>query len=101
MTTSPAAGFPADRRLLFREVNERIRDTSARLGTKFPALQLICECSRVDCFETIEVPVTVYERLRTTASFLVSAGHEESPLDEAVPGRAPRAARQPRIRLVD
>jgi hypothetical protein len=75
---------------LYRSLNERIeeiavaeQDTVATgpIGT----FEIVCECGRLDCMETLVVPIEVYERTRAAAvRFLVKPGHEEPDLATVV-----------------
>jgi hypothetical protein len=64
----------AHNQILFREVNERIRDVvEARDGST----EFVCECSREDCRDTIELDLAMYEGVRAHPNrFLVKPGHE-------------------------
>ena len=67
-----------DNRLLFREVNERIRAVNAAFGVPPVTYELLCECERGDCLERLEVPSAVFDEIRTDLQrFVVVAGHEE------------------------
>jgi hypothetical protein len=59
---------------IFREVNERLREIADPSTT---LTEFLCECSDLDCCETIELDVSAYEAIRSTPNaFLVVAGHE-------------------------
>jgi hypothetical protein len=59
---------------LFREVNERIAELTERQeGTSLP---ILCECGRLQCDETLTIPVAEYEAIRAHgARFIVLPGH--------------------------
>ena len=71
---------------LFREVNERINDLTAhQVGER--ASRFVCECSRTDCSEFIDLPVAAHGAVRANANrFALVRGHEirdiESPVGE-------------------
>ena len=66
-----------NRRALFREVNERMRDIHDGFGVKVDVYALLCECGRDGCISRVEVPVSVYEELRLEDNaYVVVAGHE-------------------------
>jgi hypothetical protein len=68
-----------DRRSLFREVNERIRELNGAFGNVTGRHLLVCECGRLECTERMEVPAELYEEVRAEGhGFLVKPGHEES-----------------------
>jgi hypothetical protein len=70
---------------LFREVNERLRDLNASLGSGNGSFELLCECGDDRCFTKLEVSTTEYERVRGDATqFLVKPGHELVDLEEVV-----------------
>lgn len=72
----------AQNEVLFREVNERIEAISHELSAceRPPArLELVCECGRGDCSETLEATVAQYESVRANPRrFLVIPGHEDT-----------------------
>ena len=68
--------------ILFREVNERLRET---LGSFEGPLEFLCECSNENCTETVGLEVEDYERIRSNANlFLVATGHERLEVDRVV-----------------
>ena len=63
---------------VFREVNERIRELSERLGAAAPTdlVSFVCECSAVECHETVELTLAEYEQVRAeSADFVAAPGH--------------------------
>ena len=61
---------------LFREVNEQI----AALGERHRArqLEIVCECSDVNCTDPLSVGVAEYEDARSDPrTFIVRVGHED------------------------
>jgi hypothetical protein len=68
--------------LLFREVNERLRET---IGAFEGPLEFLCECSQEDCIETVGLALEEYERTRSHSNhFVVVAGHERIELERVV-----------------
>lgn len=66
---------------LFRSMNERIAELSARFGEQGDAglLSFICECPEIDCRAFVRAPLEVYDRLGDDpAVFLVLKGHEDA-----------------------
>ena len=56
----PRVERQAKNRALFRQVNERIAETSATFDSADADVQaFVCECSRIGCHEIVEVPVAV------------------------------------------
>jgi len=67
---------------LFREVNERIEELSpdsADESEQEASIEFVCECSRADCTELIEMTLRQYESVRSDPRrFLVVPGHEHT-----------------------
>jgi hypothetical protein len=76
------------KRPLFREVNERIRQVSFSFGPESRSNEiLLCECSRPDCDARVEVPADVYDVVRSEGHrYLVAPGHEAPEAEEVVAG---------------
>lgn len=67
-----------------RRVNEAIEPRDRPAGTAV----FVCECGRIPCGETVEIPVAEYEEVRTGFDrFLVVPGHEIEEVDEVVERR--------------
>ena len=63
----------ARNQLLFREVNERIREV---LDSQGDSTEFLCECSRDDCTETIRLSLEEYDRIRSSPNhFVAEPGH--------------------------
>lgn len=61
--------------LLYHEVNERIREIAEHFDSK-SEFTFICECSREDCVESIELNLDEYKSIRTSPTlFVVAPGH--------------------------
>src|SRR5687767_11569755 len=52
-----------NRRVLFREVNERIREVNGAAGSRSERLDIFCECG-FDCLQHLHLPAWVYEETR-------------------------------------
>lgn len=64
------------REALFREVNENIAALCGEWSTTETCV-FVCECSRTDCAEAVEMRLDEYEQVRRDgARFLLLAGHE-------------------------
>lgn len=62
--------------LLFREVNERIREIAGKFGVLDVAL-FVCECGQGDCADAIELNLEEYDALRSLpGAFAMVPGHE-------------------------
>jgi hypothetical protein len=72
---------------LFREVNERVEEVSSRLAydTDSDLTGFVCECSREDCTDLVEITYAQYEAVRSDPRrFLVRPGHEDLNVDRVV-----------------
>ena len=73
---------------LFREVNERIEELSpdsADESEQEASIEFVCECSRADCTELIEVTRAEYEAVRSDPRrFIVVPGHEHTDTERVV-----------------
>lgn len=72
---------------LFREVNERVEEVSTRLSydDDMDLTGFVCECSREDCTELIEITYARYEAVRSDPRrFLLRPGHEDLDVDRVV-----------------
>ena len=72
----------ARNQVLFREVNERLREVLADLAdmTEFG-----CECSNPECTETVSLWVAEYERVRSKRNqFVIVPGHDLPQIERAV-----------------
>jgi hypothetical protein len=71
--------------LLFREVNERVRET---IGAFDGPAEFLCECSGEDCIEMVLMEMTDYDRIRAQPNlFPVVPGHELMEVDRVVDQR--------------
>lgn len=73
----------AENEALFREVNERIIETTPEWAGEVTSA--FCECSAADCFETIDVSRQEYEAVRAKGErFLLLQGHEDPAIERVV-----------------
>jgi hypothetical protein len=73
--------------VLYREVNERVRQLQDGFGVADERIQFVCECAAIDCHERIPMSIGEYEHVRDDpARFALRPGHEvdevESVLEE-------------------
>lgn len=62
---------------IFREVNERVRETSATFFVDTGDAQFICECGHASCMERITLTLTEYEQVRSDpTTFAIVPGHD-------------------------
>jgi hypothetical protein len=70
--------------ILFREVNDRIRDVNEKFGIPENA-DFVCECSREDCTDAVELDVNEYETIRSNPTlFVIAAGHEALEVENVI-----------------
>jgi hypothetical protein len=70
-----AEGILGANQALFRQVNEAI-ERGTWPGEASP-IRFRCECARIGCSESIELPIVEYERVRQDPKrFLLIPGHE-------------------------
>jgi hypothetical protein len=63
--------------VLYREVNERVRDLSDQFGLTVETVDFVCECGRLDCNEPIKLTGAEYADVRSDgATFAIKPGHE-------------------------
>lgn len=76
---------------LFRSINQRIRELAGRFElVDDEPTSFLCECSDETCVERIELTTAQYDELRTLpVRFVVTPGHEATPLVEQVLFRNP------------
>lgn len=71
----------AKNEVLFREVNERIRELAPADGQT----EFLCECGDAGCVELVTLSLTQYEVVRKDgARFFVRPGHEVSDIEDVV-----------------
>jgi hypothetical protein len=64
--------------VLFREVNERVREVVALLLTAGEEVEFLCECGDEACIETIRLDLEEYAAVRaSTHRFVMAPGHED------------------------
>jgi hypothetical protein len=74
--------------VLFREVNERLRELGEGFSMLTEQADFVCECANTSCTEQLRMPLSRYEEIRSDPKhFFVLKGHEEleyeSVVDEA------------------
>ena len=71
--------------VLFRDVNERVKEVSSGFTVALPELEIVCECGDPSCAERIDIAVEDYARVRSEASwFVVRPGHVYSDVEGVV-----------------
>ena len=70
--------------VIFREVNERIRELAEHFDLKSGAA-FICECSNERCVESIPLDFGEYKAIRSSPTlFLITPGHETVEVENVV-----------------
>jgi hypothetical protein len=81
---------------LYRDVNERIAETSKRFDSD--EAEFMCECGDPGCAERLEVPLDEYEHIRSDATtLLLDPEHVEPEVERVVRERSGYAV----VRKVD
>jgi hypothetical protein len=74
----------AKNEILFREVNERIKDVSAELESE-EATDFLCECGSETCTQPIRLTLAEYEGIRQEpTSFAIVPGHQVADVETVV-----------------
>jgi hypothetical protein len=76
----------AKNEILFREVNERIRELGDRFGLPVAdTMDFLCECSRRSCAGSVALTLEEYEQVRSTDThFFVLPGHVDPEIERVV-----------------
>ena len=63
--------------VVFREVNERLRELGEGFSLVSEVAEFVCECGDSGCAERIELNLAEYERVRSDPTwFVIVPGHE-------------------------
>ena len=63
--------------VLFREVNERLRDLGESFSLVTEEAEFVCECADPTCLERVHMSLSSYEQIRSDPTrFFVVKGHE-------------------------
>ena len=74
--------------VLFREVNERLRELGEGFSLVLEQADFVCECANSSCTEQIHMSLRAYEQIRSDAKrFFVRHGHEEPDYEKVVEDR--------------
>ena len=64
--------------IVFREVNERLRELGESFSLVSEFASFVCECADAGCTDRIELALADYERVRSDPKwFVIVSGHEE------------------------
>ena len=71
--------------VLFREVNERLREIGEGFSFAAETADFVCECGDLSCAELISMTLTDYERVRQESTqFVIKQGHEVVDVERVV-----------------
>jgi hypothetical protein len=71
--------------ILFREVNERLRELGEGFSLVSEEAEFVCECGSSSCLERVHMPLARYEEIRSDPKrFFVVKGHEQPELEKIV-----------------
>jgi hypothetical protein len=71
--------------VLFREVNERVKDLNEAFGAMTNRIELVCECADPGCTERITLSLRDYEELRSQPDcFVIAHGHAVPDIEDVV-----------------
>jgi hypothetical protein len=71
--------------VLFRQVNERLKELGTSFSIVAEAAEFVCECGNVSCAEPIRMTLGEYEQLRSHGAwFAVRSGHETPDVESVV-----------------
>jgi hypothetical protein len=75
--------------ILYREVNERVRELSEQFGLQQEEVGFVCECAQLECSARITLTLPEYEQLRAhPRRFAVVDGHEQPEVERVLERRA-------------
>jgi hypothetical protein len=71
--------------VVFREVNERLRELGEGFSLVTDQAEFVCECRDASCVQRIAMPLAEYERVRSKPTwFVVVRGHEMPEYEQVV-----------------
>jgi hypothetical protein len=71
--------------VLFREVNERLRELGEGFSIVAEQAEFVCECGSTSCTEQIQMTLAEYEAVRSDPKrFFVRPGHEIAEYEKVV-----------------
>lgn len=75
----------AKNEVLFRDVNERVREISDDAWNVAEPIEFLCECVQTECLERISLTLPAYEEVRSNPThFFLVPGHERPDLEFVV-----------------
>jgi hypothetical protein len=74
--------------IIFREVNERLRELGESFSFVSEIAEFVCECANTSCTERIQMQLPEYEQIRSNPRwFLIIPGHEETDYERVIERR--------------
>jgi hypothetical protein len=75
----------AENQLLFRAVNERIKELGEKVLDAVSEIDFTCECHNMDCHNPITITIEEFEAIdRADNRFIVCRGHEDLDVEDVV-----------------
>ena len=74
--------------IVFREVNERLRELGESFSVVSEVATFVCECADTSCTERLQLSLGDYERIRSDPKwFVIVVGHEEPDYERVIERR--------------
>lgn len=71
--------------VVFREVNERLRELGESFSLTSELSEFVCECANTSCTERVQMALSDYEHVRSDPKwFLIVSGHEEADYERVI-----------------
>jgi hypothetical protein len=71
--------------VIFREVNERLRELGESFSLVSEVAEFVCECANTACAERIRLTLQEYEHVRSKPTwFILVPGHEETDYEKVI-----------------
>lgn len=71
--------------VIFREVNERVRETNETFSIGTGQAEFVCECGLASCVDRVRMDLADYEAVRAEPTFfLIVPGHEQPDIETVV-----------------
>jgi hypothetical protein len=78
----------AQNQMLFRSVNDRVREVSDKVISAVSEIDFACECDDISCLGTISLEVSEFRSIEATENrFIVLPGHEDDAVEDVVETR--------------
>jgi hypothetical protein len=71
--------------VLFRQVNERLKEVGESFSLVTETAEFVCECGDLSCTDPITMTLAEYERIRSDSTqFVIKQGHEVADVERVV-----------------